>query len=257
MPILKRRRRPEPWHQLRVNVKSRWLTPVLGLEWAFSWLAYLLSGWAFLEVIEYLGTLSLLLAAISYFTESRDRIKQKDYQAWQVINAAQGKGGSGGRIDAMEELHEDGVPLVGVDVSGAFLQGIDLNGANLKHANFRSADIEDGTFIGSRLEYADLKSANLRNANLSGARLLNANLEDANLFAAELGQADLAGVRLARADLRNADLQNIKWREIADMKLANVFGVKNAPDGFLDWAAKRGAVSVESDAGWLARFNLD
>ena len=257
MAILKRRRRPEPWHQVRANAKSRWLVPVLRLEWAFSWSAYLLSGWALLEVIEYLGTLSLLLAAISYFTESKDRIKQKDYQAWQVINAAQGKGGSGGRIDAMEELHEDGVPLVGVDVSGAFLQGIDLNGANLKHANFRSADIEDGSFIGSHLEYADLKSANLRSANLSSAKLQNANLEDANLFAVELGQADLAGVHLARADLRNADLQNIKWREIADIKLANVFGVKNAPDGFLDWATKRGAVSVESDAGWLVRFNLD
>jgi hypothetical protein len=257
MAILRRRRRPESWPELRSKVKSRWLIPVLRIESAFSWLAYLLSGWAFLEVIEYLGTFSLLLAAISYFTESRDRIKQKDYQAWQVINAAQGKGGSGGRIDAMEELHDDGVPLVGVDVSGAFLEGIDLNGANLKHANFRSADIEEGAFIDASLQNADLKSANLRNANLSKARLQNANLEDANLLAAKLRQADLAGVHLSKADLRNADLQNIKWQEIADIKLANVFGVKNAPTGFLDWAAKMGAVSVESDAGWLVRFNLD
>ena len=55
--------------------------------------------------------------------ESKDRIKQKHYQAWQVINSAQGKGGSSGRIDALEELHQDGVLLVGVDVSDAFLQG--------------------------------------------------------------------------------------------------------------------------------------
>jgi hypothetical protein len=27
--------------------------------------------------------------------------------------------------------HQDGVPLVGVDVSDAFLQGVDLNGADL------------------------------------------------------------------------------------------------------------------------------
>jgi hypothetical protein len=52
-------------------------------------------------------------------------------------------------------------------------------------------------------------------------------------------------------------LHGIKWREIAEIKLANVFGVKNAPPGFLEWAAKTGAVSVETDAGWLAQFNLD
>jgi hypothetical protein len=87
------------------------LMPVLALEWGWRWLACLLSGWAFLEVLEYFGTLSLLVAAVSYFAESKDRIKQKHYQAWQVINAAQGKGGSGGRIDALEELHQDGVPV--------------------------------------------------------------------------------------------------------------------------------------------------
>jgi hypothetical protein len=38
--------------------------------------------------------------------------------------------------------------------------------------------------------------------------------------------------------------------------LANVFGVKNAPPGVLEWAAKK-AVSIESDAGWLAQFHLD
>ena len=76
-------------------------------------------------------------------------MKQKHYQAWQVINSAQGKGGSGGRIDALEELHRDPVPLVGVDVNDAFLQGVELNGANLLRANFRSADIRGGSFVGS------------------------------------------------------------------------------------------------------------
>ena len=145
MAVLKRRRRPDPWSLQRAQAKYGWLIPVVALEWVWRWSAYLLSGWAFLEVLEYCGTLSLLIAAGSYFAEGNDRIKQKHYQAWQVINSAQGKGGSGGRIDALEELHRDGVPLVGVDVSDAFLQGVDLNGANLLRANFRSADIRDGT----------------------------------------------------------------------------------------------------------------
>jgi len=78
-------------------------------------MACLLVEWvAFLEVLEYFGTLSVLLAVVSYFSESKYRIRRKHYQAWQVINSAQGKGGSGGRIDAPEELHADGVPMVGV-----------------------------------------------------------------------------------------------------------------------------------------------
>jgi hypothetical protein len=257
MAVLKHRTRPGPWSRQWAQAKYIWLIPVFALEWGWRWLAYLLSGWAFLEVLEYFGTLSLLVAAVSYFGESKDRIKQKHYQAWQVINSAQGKGGSGGRIDALEELHQDGVPLVGVDVSDAFLQGVGLNGANLLRANFRAADIRDGSFVGSQLEYADLTSSNLRHANLQKADLQNANLEDADLFGADLGQADLTGAHLGKADLRNTDFHGTKWQEIAEIRLANVFGVKNAPTGFLEWAAKMGAVSIESDSGWLAQFNLD
>ena len=257
MAVLKRRTRPEPWPRHQAKAKYVWLVPVVALEWGLRWLAYLLSGWAFLEVLEYFGTLSLLIAAVSYFGESKDRAKQKHYQAWQVINSAQGKGGSGGRIDALEELHRDAVPLVGVDVSDAFLQGVDLSGANLLRANFRSADLRDGTLVGAQLEDADLTSANLRHADLQKADLHNANLQDADLFGADLGKADLTGVHLGKADLRNTDLHGIKWQEIAEIKLANVFGVKNAPTGFLEWAVRMGAVSIESDAGWLAQFNLD
>ena len=77
------------------------------------------------------------------------------------------------------------------------------------------------------------------------------------MFGANLGQADLTGAHLAKADLRNTDLHGANWQEIAEIKLANLFGVKNAPKGFLEWAAKMGAVSIESDAGWLAQFHLD
>ena len=74
---------------------------LLAIEYPFDWLAYLLSRWSFLEALEYLGSFSILIAVIFYFSESGDRLKQKHYQAWQVINTAQGKGGSGGRIEAL------------------------------------------------------------------------------------------------------------------------------------------------------------
>ena len=186
------------------------------------------------------------------FSESKDRIKQKHYQAWQVINSAQGKGGSGGRIDALEELHADGVPLVGVDVSGAFLQGIDLGRTNLLRANFRAADVRGGDFNGAQMQYVDLASANLRDAILRNTDLRNATLQDADLTGANLSEADLGGANLAKADLRNSDFRNTKWQKIEGIKLANIFGIKDAPPGFLNWAIQTGAISTESDTEWQA-----
>ena len=71
MAILKRREQPEPWSRHRERAKYRWLAPFIAIEWVWAWLAYWLSGWAFLEVLEYLGTLSVLLAEVSYFSPLR------------------------------------------------------------------------------------------------------------------------------------------------------------------------------------------
>jgi len=46
--------------------------------------------------------------------------------------------------------------------------------------------------------------------------------------------------------------RNTKWQKIEGIKLANVFGIKNAPAGFLNWAIQNGAVSTESDTEWQA-----
>src|SRR5579864_5671 len=136
MILHERRKRPEPWQAERASLRHSWLVPMLAIEWMFDWLAFMLSRWSFLEVLEYLGTFSVLIAVIFYFSESGDRLKQKHYQAWQVINTAQGRGGSGGRIDALQELNADKVSLDGVDVTSAALQGIQLRDAKLHRANF-------------------------------------------------------------------------------------------------------------------------
>ncbi|MBV9488211.1 MAG: pentapeptide repeat-containing protein [Verrucomicrobia bacterium] len=257
MAVFKRRTRPEAWNRHRARTKHAWLVPLYALEWSWSWLAYWLSGWAFLEVLEYAGTLSVVIAVISYFAESGDRLKQKHYQAWQVINSAQGKGGSGGRIEALEELVADKVPLVGVDVSEAFLQGIDLDRADLLRADLHSADIRNGSLAGAKLEFANLVSTNLRGANLRHANLHGADLQDADLYGADLGGADLEGTNLARTDLRNADFSDVRWQKVTGVKKANVFGLRNAPPGFLEWAKANGAVSIESDADWLAMLKAE
>ncbi len=235
-------RRPADWETIQGNFKYRWLLPFRRIEWMLEWTAYGLSRWSFLEVLEYLGSLSVLIGVIFYFSESGDRVKQRHYQAWQVINTAQGKGGSGGRIEALQELNADKVPLVGVDASAAFLQGIHLEHANLLRADLSAADLRGSALDSARLDYANLHFANFRGSNLERVVFSNANMSDADLVGTNLDGAKLDGVDFSSADLRNADLQSVAWQQIAAIKSANIAGVKNAPAGFREWALKNGAV---------------
>jgi hypothetical protein len=249
------RPRPPAWAEYCARGRTIWVRGFLAFEWLWEWTAYGLSNWAFLEVLEYLGTFSVLIAVVFYFAESGDRRKQKHYQAWQVINTAQGKGGSGGRIEALQELNSDRVPLVGVDVSGAFLQGLRLDGAHLARANFNAADVRNGSFRSAHLSYANLASANIREGDLRRADLSNASLDDADLSGADLSAANLDGASLDRADLRYTNLRSVRWQKIAALKLANIYGIKAAPAGFVDWAKRAGALAIESDDQWLAALD--
>lgn len=252
MIIHQERRPPEPWHIYTSLPKSKWLKPFYGLNWFFAWTAHFLSRWVLLEVLEYLGTFSILIGVVFYFAESGDRLKQKHYQAWQVINTAQEKGGSGGRIEALQELNSDGVPLVGIDLSDAFLQGVRMDHADLTRSNFGSADLRDSSFVAAKLQYAAFNTANLRGSRLRGAILEHASLTDADLSGADLSGADLSGARLDNADLRESNLAGVKWSGISSVKLTNIFGSKSLPAGFAQWALQHGAVSLESDEKWNA-----
>jgi hypothetical protein len=236
------RERPASWSSLTNLVKRRWLIPFIAFEWIWDWTAYLLSCWSFLEVLDYLGRFSILVAVIFYFSESGNRIKQRHYQAWQVINTAQGKGGSGGRIEALQELNADRVPLVGVDVSSAFLQGLKLERANLLRADFsgadlRRSDLKSADFTNASLHFANLRESNLENASFQSADMTNVDLWGSDLARAKLDDADISG-----ADLRFADLRNAEWKQLRKVTTANIAGVKNAPEGFVEWALKNGAV---------------
>ena len=241
MLIRESRPRPQPWTEYRAS-HSRWSLPFHGLEYVFHWTAYALSHWAFLQVLEHVGSLSVLVAVIFYFAESGDRKKQKHYQAWQVINTAQGKGGSGGRIEALQELNIDREPLTGVDAAGAFLRGIHLHGASLMRCDLSGTDLMTSDFSSASFEHATLRSANFRSANLRAADFSGAILDDADLTEANLQNANLSGATLDDADLTNADLSGMKWKGIASINHAVIKDVRNAPAGFVDWALAHKAV---------------
>jgi len=241
------RKRPASWAEYKQPIRHLWSIPWHRIELTFDWIAYFLSRWAFLKVLEYLGIFSVLFAVIFYYSEAGDRKKQKHYQAWQVINTAQGKGRSGGRVEALQELNADRVPLAGVDNSGASLQGLQLRRANLVRANMEAADLRDTNLEGCDLQFANLKSANFRNGSLRSTNLLEANLEGADLMGTTLKTANLEHVNLSNTDLRNADLQGIRWQGIRAINSANVYGVRHAPEGFVAWALKNGAISERGD----------
>lgn len=236
------RTRPAPWKTRKLTIAPRWLIPLIAVEWGFEWVAFALSNWTFIEVLEYLETFSVLIAVVFYFAESGDRVKQRHYQAWQVIDTAQGKGGSGGRIEALQELNADKVPLVGVDVSSAFLQGLNLKKANLLRSDFSSADLRNSNLAGVDFTLANLNTANLRGASLDRAKCVQTDLRDADLAGSSLVGADLSGASLDDADLRGADLKGVEWRHVKGIKGANVAGARNAPAGFVEWALRNGAI---------------
>lgn len=205
-----------------------------------AWAFWLQQSWAGAEL------LALVFAAYQLWARRSERrraeaeaavlaLKAANYQAWSVVNSAQGKGGSGGRIDALQDLNRHGVSLAGVRLDGAWLEGIALPGAGLRRAGLREAN---------------LTGATLTNANLEGADLTGVNLTGANLQGVFLKSADLAGAQLGTADLRGADLVDLRgWQELRTVTYLQIDGIKHAPAGFRQWALEHGAVEGDAAAG--------
>src|ERR1700747_1183484 len=164
-------KRPPKWSELRAQHRTTWTLPFHKFEWCLRWLAWALGNWALLEVLEYLGTFSVLIAVIFYFAESGKRTRMRHYTAWTVINTAQGKGGSGGRIEALEELNEDHVALNGLDASPAFLRVVQLSHAMLTRCSLEAADLRMSDFHDADLSFCNLKSANFRDTDFEHAKL--------------------------------------------------------------------------------------
>ena len=150
------------------------------------------------------------------------------YQAWQVINSAQGKGGSGGRVEALSDLLRNRISLAGINLDGAWLEGVQLPSATMVRGSVVKTNLAKANLVGANLEGADLRNAILVTANLTGANLRGANI---------------AGARLSGATLDGADLSEIVgWNEVGSLSYASIEGIRYAPAGFLEFAHAHGAV---------------
>jgi uncharacterized protein YjbI with pentapeptide repeats len=194
-----------------------------------------LNQWALVGVLDKLSKLSILIVVITYFIQMPGKLenerKREVREAWQVINTAAGKGGSGGIKSALGDLVKYQVPLMGINLSSAFLPKIDLQNQNLSQAqlehtvlresklqgcnfnyailigvDFWDANLEKATFMAANLSKSSLVGANLQDAVLISANLSKANLLKANMKGASLSVADLSDAYLGQVDLRDADL---------------------------------------------------
>ncbi|MDX2213276.1 MAG: pentapeptide repeat-containing protein [Oculatellaceae cyanobacterium bins.114] len=176
---------------------------------------------SFLDIIE---SVSILVAVFIYFKEGPERQKRSRYEAWKVIDAAHGRRNSYARIQALQDLNEEGISLRGLDAPKADLREINLRKAillnanlqraDLLEANLQKADLRAANLCRANLQRADLQKADLRAANLLEANLLGANLENTNLKAADLTDAKLRATNLKGANLLGANLQG------ADLRIA-------------------------------------
>lgn len=133
------------------------------------------------------------------------------------------------------------------DLSFAFLYRANLEGASLYGANLEIASLSGANLYCANLLLANLYCATLNETNLTGANLFRANLQSASLQSANLNGADLTGAYLTGANLTEATLEGVEnWEQIADISNCNITRVRNAPDGFMEWALDHGAVQKES-----------
>ncbi|MGF1569143.1 MAG: pentapeptide repeat-containing protein [Nodosilinea sp.] len=195
---------------------------------------------------------AIVAAVILYFKGAPDRKAQKHFEAWRIIDHAAGAklSTSYARLKALEDLHQDGVPLRSLEAPGANLVNIqlaaahlveaNLQGADLREANLREADLTGAMLRGANLQKANLRGVNLQGANLHKANLRNADLTAANLQDANLKGANLRGTELWRAKFLGADLEDaeLKWAELNGAELNGAkLNRTTMPDGSIEHQA--------------------
>ncbi|MBD2185431.1 pentapeptide repeat-containing protein [Planktothrix sp. FACHB-1375] len=197
------------------------------------------------KIVGSADAISVLLALILFIKEIPERRKQSHYQAWSIIDGAEGVEVSYARLMALQDLNRDRVSLRGVKVAGAKLENIDLSEAELTEADMSNADLDEANFTSANLNrtnlsFASLTRVNFSRANLSfaklkGARMAGSNFKNANLLGADLSDAlltgvDLKGANLSAANLKDANLSGASL-ENATFTGANLEGAI-MPDGF-------------------------
>lgn len=254
--------REEPlldWVQWSSRAPDDWWFPLYRIEWLARFSAQYLrtTAQAWVQLLEHFGRLavagSVVASLFLFIGNLDDQERSRHYQAWLVINGAFLKGGSGGRIEALEDLASDDVALDGVNLNGAMLRGLILQSASLRFAGFKEADLNGANFVRSDLYEAELSQANLGAAKLAGATLRGAKLDGVCLALADLSGGDLQrSERGRKADLSKSDLTDANLR-------GALLDTAQLGEAILRGADLRGAdlSNASLDRADLANVNVD
>lgn len=149
----------------------------------------------------------------------------------------------------------DGVKLEYIDFSTAGFEGANLEGADFYFCNFSNAVLYKTTANEVRFFDCDLTGAHCQRviwpkAKLTHTTLASADFQGADLQGAVMDDVILKGTNFASSILRGATLKGMRhWLELASIKDADIREAVNAPTGFVEWAAKAGAVVNARTAG--------
>lgn len=195
---------------------------------------YDLKNLAIFELLALFANVAIVFSLGAFLLGGEQQRRNTEvFEAWQVITAAHGQTGSGGRIKALELLNSSpGVPgrrrwfgavwssefLNGINLSRAYLTNVQLPKANLQSANLQEANLYSANLQESNLQSANLQKVNLESANLQEAYLVFTNLQEANLYSANLWRANLVSADLRETHLWYANLQE------ANLSMANLQG---------------------------------
>ncbi|MEM8829893.1 MAG: pentapeptide repeat-containing protein, partial [Cyanobacteria bacterium P01_G01_bin.19] len=133
-----------------------------------SWLLCQIRESVLLGVVE---GFSILVAVWLFFLEAPERDKQAHYEAWKTIDSAHGLRNSYARLQALQDLNSDRIPLKGFNAPEADLRGINLEGADLSNAYLSGADLSNANLSNANLSHANLVETKLNNANLNNSQL--------------------------------------------------------------------------------------
>ena len=198
-----------------------------------SWLFCQIRESVLLSIVE---GFSILVAVWLFFLEAPERDKKAHYEAWKTIDSAHGLRNSYARLQALQDLNSDRIPLIGFSAPEADLRGINLEGADLTNAYLSGADLTNANLSNANLSHANLvetklTNANLRNSQLTGANLSYADLIEANLQDVDFVGANIIGTNFVRANLAQAYFGDVRFNEClltdANLSKTKFFGVEN------------------------------
>jgi uncharacterized protein YjbI with pentapeptide repeats len=149
------------------------------------------------KVFETLGKFAIVVTVVLWIKERPQRDQAAIYQAWQVINLAAGQHGSGGRVEALQDLNRKRVDLMSLSAPNS-----NLTKMRLPHAYLSFADLRRSLLGGADLHESELYATDFRGAYVGGVDFRDGLLEKANFSG---NTTHISDTKFDGADLKSAD----------------------------------------------------